>query len=186
MRRNLKYQVRQRQKGATLVVALLVLVLIMMIGITAVTTSNTQYKLAGNLQFEDSAMNNAEAAVTSAESWLNTSTTGVPPVHHYQDPGFTTASTATPELLPIGATNDPLTMAWSDANSKTVGGNTAQRYIIQMKSTNNLLQGSSSSMGAQAKSVCSMGVNTYLITGRGTSARGASKFVQSYYSICVK
>jgi type IV pilus assembly protein PilX len=185
MRRNLKCQVRNRQKGATLVIALLVLVLIMMIGITAVTTSNTQYKLAGNLQFEDSAMNNAEAAVTSAESWLNTSTTANPPVPHYLDAGFTTAG-VTPELLPIGASNNPLTMAWSDTNSKSVGGNTAQRYIIQMMSTNNLLQGSSASMGAQAKSVCSLGVNTYLITGRGTSARGASKFVQSYYSICVK
>ena len=49
-----------RQGGATLVIALLILVLIMMIGITAVSTSNTQYKLAGNLQFEDSALNNSE------------------------------------------------------------------------------------------------------------------------------
>ena len=54
-----------RQGGATLVIALLILVLIMMIGITAVSTSNTQYKLAGNLQFEDGAMNNAETAITS-------------------------------------------------------------------------------------------------------------------------
>jgi Tfp pilus assembly protein PilX len=59
-----------RQQGATLVIALLILVLIMMIGITAISTSNTQYKLAGNLQFEDGATNNAETAVTTAENWL--------------------------------------------------------------------------------------------------------------------
>ena len=63
-----------RQKGATLVIALLILVLIMMIGITAVSTSNTQFKLAGNLQFEDSAMNNTESAVSAAENWLSTGT----------------------------------------------------------------------------------------------------------------
>ena len=65
-----------RQRGATLIVALLILVLIMIIGITAVSTSNTQYKLAGNLQFEDSAINNAETAISSAELWLST---GTPP-----------------------------------------------------------------------------------------------------------
>ena len=65
-----------RQRGATLVIALLVLVLIMMIGITAISTSDTQYKLAGNLQFEDSALNNAEAAVTAAENWLSTGRPG--------------------------------------------------------------------------------------------------------------
>jgi hypothetical protein len=73
-------------------------------------------------------------------------------------------------------------MAWSDANSKSVGGNTAQRYIIQMMSTNNLLQGSSAAIGQNAPTFCSQ-VNTFQITGRGTSARGASKFVQSYYSV---
>ncbi len=72
MRRTTLHTLRSRQRGATLVVALLILVLIMMIGITAVSTSDTQYKLAGNLQFEDSALNNAEAAVTAAEIWLAT------------------------------------------------------------------------------------------------------------------
>jgi hypothetical protein len=94
-------------------------------------------------------------------------------------------------LLPIVASSNPLTMSWSDTNSKSVvdnagNPNPAQRYIIQMMSTNNLLQGSSAAMGAQQKSACSLGVNTYLITGRGTSARGASKFVQSFYSVCIK
>ncbi|MBL8336979.1 MAG: hypothetical protein JNM97_09410, partial [Rhodoferax sp.] len=74
MRRSALPSLRRHQRGATLVVALLILVLIMMIGITAVSTSNTQFRLAGNLQFEDSAMNNAEAAVTAAENWLATGT----------------------------------------------------------------------------------------------------------------
>ncbi len=67
MRRSALPSLRRHQRGATLVVALLILVLIMMIGITAVSTSNTQFRLAGNLQFEDSAMNNAEAAIAKGD-----------------------------------------------------------------------------------------------------------------------
>lgn len=171
-----------RQRGATLVIALLVLVLIMMIGITAISTSDTQFKLAGNLQFEDSALNNAEAAVTAAENWLSTGT-------NFNDAGFTVYDNNKPHLLPIGRLaslaspdNDPLTMTWGNGNSLAVGGNTRQRYFIEQMSLNNKLQGSSQVVGGRTSSGCNQ-VNTYQITGRGTSARGATKFVQSFYSV---
>jgi hypothetical protein len=73
-------------------------------------------------------------------------------------------------------------MTWSDSNSISVAGSSAQRYIIQMMSSNNLLTGSSAALGRQNAAVCNK-VNTYLITGRGTSHRGAVKFVQSFYSV---
>jgi len=169
------YRFPSRQKGATLVIALLILVLIMMIGITAVSTSNTQYKLAGNLQFEDGAMNNAETAVSTAENWLATGT-------NYNNAGFTTYNaTASPQLLPIGTSNNPLNMTWSNSNSVSLGSDT-QRYLIQQMSTNNSMLGSSAAVGQHGISVCNK-VNTYLITGRGITHRGATKFVQSYYSV---
>lgn len=172
-----------RQRGATLVIALLILVLIMMIGITAISTSNTQYKLAGNLQFEDSALNNAETAVTAAENWLAAGT-------NYSNAGFATYSrAATPQLLPIASVVDPFALTWVDstenvnsANSVIVAGNNAQRYFIQLMSQNNRLQGSSQAVGGRSSSGCNQ-VNTYQITGRGQSARGATKFVQSFYSV---
>lgn len=179
-----------RQRGATLVIALLILVLIMMVGITAITSSNTQYKLAGNLQFEDGAINNAEAAVAAAEQWLTTGT-------NFSNAGFTTFSVAaTPQLKPIGymasqtaPANNPLTMIWVDnsenaniANSTMVAGNSSQRYIIELMSRNNRLQGSSQVVGGRTSSGCNQ-VNTYQITGRGTSARGAVRYVQSFYSV---
>ena len=49
-------------------------------------------------------------------------------------------------------------------------------------SLNNRLQGSGQNTFGRASSGCNQ-VNTYLITGRGTSARGATKLVQSYYSV---
>jgi type IV pilus assembly protein PilX len=182
MRTPLRYGKPARQGGATLVIALLILVLIMMIGITAVSTSNTQYKLAGNLQFEDGAMNNAEAAVSAAENWLITSTSAVPPVPHYLDVSFSTGATA--GLLPTVpevSTANLLSPTWFEDHS-IVAGNSAQRYIIQLMATNSLLTGSSAAVGRQSAAVCNK-VNNYLITGRGTSHRGATKFVQSFYSV---
>jgi Tfp pilus assembly protein PilX len=180
--RRLRRSMPARQRGATLVIALLVLVLIMMIGITAVSTSDTQFKLAGNLQFEDSALNNAETAVTAAENWLSTGT-------NFSDAGFTVYDNDKPQLLPIGRLaalaspdNDPLTMTWDATNSLAVIGNTRQRYFIEQMSRNNKLQGSSQVVGGRTSSGCNQ-VNTYQITGRGTSARGATKFVQSFYSV---
>ena len=195
-----------RQRGATLIVALLILVLIMIIGITAVSTSNTQYKLAGNLQFEDSAINNAETGIATAELWLST---GTPP--NYAKTAFTAvapttnpnpSAPGTPELLPrtnvasiqAARATAPLSMTWADSNSRCVGndpaaptvcgatGNPNQRYFIELMSLNNRLLGSSQAVGGRTSSGCNQ-VNTYLISARGASARGAVRFVQSYYSV---
>jgi Tfp pilus assembly protein PilX len=175
-----------RQQGATLVIALLILVLIMMIGITAISTSNTQYKLAGNLQFEDGAMNNAETAVTMAENWLTN-----PAVKNWDDGRFKLpVDPATSQLFPFDpatprpATRDAslLAMDWTDnAKSLSVAGNT-QRYVIEKLSQGNRLAGSDVGVGGRASAGCNL-VNTYLITGRGTGGRGAVKFVQSYFSV---
>ena len=186
-----------RQRGATLVIALLILVLIMMIGITAVSTSNTQFKLAGNLQFEDSALNNAETAVAAAEVWLTSGT-------NYNNAGFFTYDrNVSSQLLPVGhlaaqavaKDRSALTMDWFDtvddatkANSVSVVNpvtglrNPAQRYFIELMSTNNRLLGSGVGFGGRQSAGCNQ-VNTYQITGRGVSARGATKLVQSYYSV---
>ena len=166
----------RRQSGATLIVALIVLILVLMLGIGSISTSNTQVQLAGNLQFADGAMNNAETAISSAEQWLSSST-------NFQDAGFSVRNAATtPHLWTKTDTVNPLTMTWSDSNSLKVAGNDAQRYYIQQLSKNNVLFGSSLAVGKQKSSVCNQ-VNTYLITARGASARGATKYVQDYYSV---
>lgn len=171
-----------RQNGSALIMSLLILALIMILGITAMNTSNTEFKLAGNIQFEDSALNNAEIAVASAESWLATGT-------NHKSAAFTTFSSTTGYLHPMdhfaGLTspnNDPLAMTWSNSNSFAVAGNDKQRYMIEQISLNSRLQGSNLGLGPRRSSGCNQ-VNTYLITARGQSARGATKFIQSYFSV---
>lgn len=173
---------RNKQSGSTLIISLIILVILMLLGVSAVTTSNTQYKLAGNLQFEDAAMNNTETAINAAETWLATGANA-------KDAAFTTYDVAKSQLYPIGylagltaPADDVLTMTWSDANSAQVAGNPNQRYIIEQMSINNRLAGSSQVSGGRSSSGCNQ-VSTYRITARGLSARGATKFVQSYYSV---
>lgn len=84
---------RYRQQGATLIITLVILALIMQLGIAAMLASDTQFRLSGNLQFEDMALNRAEAAIAAGESWLATGD---------QDAGFAHYNPATPQLHPIG------------------------------------------------------------------------------------
>ena len=170
-----------RQKGATLIIALILLVLIMTLGIAAFNSSKVQFKLAGNLQFEEIAMNNAETAVAAAEGWLSAP-------NNFRNAGFSTYSSTTPHLHPIdhiknlaAPANDPLTMAW-DGTSDVQVGSTNQRYMIQLMSANNTLLGSGLAQGAATAKGCNK-VNTYMITARGQATRGATKFIQSYFSV---
>lgn len=156
-----------KQSGSTLII----LIILMLPGVTAIQISDTRYKLAGNLQFENAAMNNTETAISAAETWLATGT-------NYANTVFTTYNAATPHLYPIGQLTDtaPLTMTWSDSNSIQVN-NTNQRCIIELMSAGNHLAVSSQVVGGRASSGCNQ-VNIYRIT-----ACGASKFVQFYYSV---
>jgi Tfp pilus assembly protein PilX len=166
------------QKGSTLVVSTVILILILMMGISAMISSDTQLKLTGNLQYEDVAMNNAEAALAAAEAFLSGSSA------NSLSAGFTTYTEVTPELYPMASTLAPLRLVWSDTNSRQVA-DASQRYYIQLVSKNVALLTSGVGVGVR-KSAPSSLVNTYLITARGTGARGATKYIQSYYKVRVQ
>lgn len=169
---------RSRQTGSTLVISLIIMILVMILGVTSVTTSDMQFKLAGNLQFEDGALNGAETALNTAESWLSSGT-------NYQSTDFDDCTPTNPYLYGLGcavaAGFDPLTSSWDDTNSFQLGSDN-QRYIIELISQGSRMLGSNQAVGGRASSGCNQ-VNTYQVTGRGRSGRGAVKFVQSYFSV---
>ncbi len=163
-----------KQSGSTLIMSMIIMIILMLLGVTSMVVSDTQFKLASNLQFEDSAMNNAETAINVAETCLSIV---VPPpcaIFGYTDGGFTTYNTAKPYLYPANLSPVPLTMTWDDTNSFQVSGN--QRYLIERLSNDNGLL-----VGGHGGNHYT--INTYQITARGTSARGAVKFVQSFYRV---
>ena len=168
-----------RQRGASSMFITVILVLVvMLLAVTAAVLSNTQFKLAGNLQFENEAFNLGEGAVATAESWLATGT-------HSKDGKFTTYVTGS-YLYPIGylAANslDPMTMTWTDSNSLAVGGNNSQRYLIEKYGADNRPLGTGLDTGGRLNTGCQK-VNVFRISARGTSAKGTVKFHQTIYSV---
>lgn len=161
------------------------MVMVMLLGLSAMQLSKSQLSLSGNLQFQEAAFNQAEAAIASAERWLSTGT-------NYQAAGFTT-NTADTGLYPIGflgtnnigflGTNniDPLTISWDDTNS-IQGSNVNQRYLIGQIAVDKKLESSGAGLGGRMTSGCNK-VNTYRIIARGESNRGATKFIQVVYSV---
>lgn len=60
----------QRQRGAALVLSLVMLLLLTFMGVAAMNTANLQEKMVGNLQDSQVAFEMAEMALRQGESWL--------------------------------------------------------------------------------------------------------------------
>lgn len=164
------------QQGSTLVISMIVLVAVMLLGTMAMITSNTQYKLAGNLQFLDTAMNDAEATLHQAESRMKS---GAIDYNHADFFAASSVSASSSGLYPKGANLDPLEMSWNSSDSALLSPG---RYMIELVSTNNVLAGGDLTLGGTTSHMCTR-VNTYRITSKGVSWRGTERHVQSFYSV---
>ena len=174
------------ERGSTLVISLIILIVLMLLGVMAMNTSDTQYKLAGNLQFEDVAMSNAEQAIDAAERWLESDT--------LMQQAIAVANNAdvAPSTAVSAVSITPLTMTWTSSEtppnppSVAVTGpdgapNDRQRYVIGYVSRN---RAALAQVGGCPDALRPFDcVHTYLITARGLGGRGATKFVQVYYSV---
>ena len=168
----------RRQRGvSSLFITVILVLVVMLLAITASVLSNTQFKLAGNIQFENVATNLTEAAVASAENWLKTNA---------RNAGFTTYSADAPYIYPLGylTTNniDPLTMTWTNNNSLAVGGDTNQRYVIEKYGVDNIPLGANLQDWSRDHAGC-WKVDLYRISARGTSVKGTVKLMQTVYSV---
>lgn len=171
--------VSARQRGASsLFLTVILVMVVMLLAVTASVLSNTQFKLAGNIQFENNAFNLAEGAIANAENWLSTGANA-------KNASFTTYTTNS-SLYPIDYLSsnsiDPMTMTWSNSNSTAVDGNDAQRYLIEKVGADNQPLGTEMEVGGRAHSACQK-VDVFRVSARGTSARGTTKFAQSVYSV---
>jgi len=162
------------QTGGSLVVSMIMLVVLMLMGVAAIVVSNSQYRMAGNYQFQNLAMASAESALAQAEAWI---------ADNLDSPDF--ANRIPGGLYPKDTGPNPFTMTWDDTTSEEVAGLSSQRYIIELLGDNRTLPANSKKQGA-----CGYGgsgpcpqVNVFRITARGTSARGSAKYVQSVYAV---
>lgn len=155
----------QAQRGATQLIALIILIVLMLLGIAAVVTSNTQFKLAGNLQFQNAAKNSAESAISEQEDWLAQPANAL-------NACFTTHSLLCGKKYPKGYfTNVPDPTAILSGNKD---------YMIE------LIAEKVAPPGAGLGDVCgtpgiAYELNLYRLTAVGEDARGANRFIQSVF-----
>lgn len=175
-----------RQAGAVLVTSLFILVILTLLAISAMTTSNFELIMATNIQAQTVALANAETAVNEGEIKIVTEYEGGmfnPDNANPVDP-TTSASHAigiyaydedaesTPGFL------DPTTFDWDGANGYATGPSD-NKYVIEFlgerKTTG---AGGSLGVGAGQQDETKY---YYRLTGQGISARGAERFVQTLF-----
>lgn len=161
------------QRGTALVMTLIFLVLLTILGITAINISALEEKMAGNSKDQNLAFQAAETALRAGEIWVQSTTSAsalaVNPANGIYDP-------ADPSLTPTVTTPEIWeSIDWSGAGpvqySGTValGVTTNPKYIIEKLSTTTTGSG---------------GTNIIVrITARGTGASDSTvSMVQSSFS----
>ena len=166
---------KKREQGASLIIVMVMLTVLMVLGISAYVASTTQFRVAANLQFQNVALGNAESALATAEAWIGA---------NYNNAGFTTRSSG--GLYPLNSNPDPLTMTWDDTTSVKADTIGAQRFTIEIIVSGRDLPANSvaNCQGYGMTGPCPK-VNVYRITARGTSILGTTKVVQSVFAVRV-
>jgi len=164
--------IHSRQRGATLMISLMILLVMTLIGITSMGTSNLEEKMAGNDRDINMAFHAAEAALRQAESYV------------MNDIASTAAFDGTNTGLYAVDSNPDIDAAATWTNSLNYSGtisgiNTAPKYIIEvMGAVGNEdvnISGYGESSGAGI-------ITTFRITTRGTGGTdGSVAMLQSYY-----
>ena len=176
--------VRSRQRGASLVMTLIILVLLTLIGVSALTVSNTQSRLAGNIQLQTQASLAAESALAAAENWLsvkeNTDST------NFNGSVSGLYPRESDQIAKSGKVIDPLTMTWSDNTSIKANAHDSQRYIIELYAPSMEIPGNSSGMcSAYDVSAYCPKINLFRITARGVAPGGSVRLVQTIFAVRV-
>jgi type IV pilus assembly protein PilX len=161
-----------RQRGASLVISLIILGVLALIGVSAVMVANTQFRMSANLQLQTQALSGTENALAAAETWL---------LDNFASPAFATAGTIN-GIFPTPQADDPRTLTWSDSNSRPVDAAGNQRYRIELYIANRPLPSNSiTTQAAYGAAAPTPFVNVYRITARGSS-QGAIRIVQTHFA----
>jgi len=165
--------VAHEQRGASLFIVLVLLLTIGLMTLTGFYMARNQYSLVGNLQFQEQAFNQAEAAVAAAENWLETG-------NNARSADFTTynqGSGVFPKGQLAALALDPKTMTWTDTNSVAV---TDGRYLVSKIAGDQPFSGSSLQQSPLA-ATCKV-VNIFQVIGRSNAPRGAARTIETTYA----
>ncbi len=170
---------RTRQAGAVLVVSLMLLVIMTLIGVTAMRSTIMEEKMAGNTRDSMLAMQAAETALLDAENFAENTIQSLAAAFDGNQPG----------LYPTGNIPDPFAQAtWGAGASLPYSGTynsvaTQPRYIIELIGPVGSAAGGDLTAGDSYDENASAGIPyAFRITARGTGGTdNARSILQSNY-----
>lgn len=170
---------RKRSTGFSLITAVVIVLMMSIVGFSAMTASRSQQRSAGSAQYQLTALHEAERAVATAETWLSNGTNA-------KNAGFTTYNSATsPALYPrdyMSANGlDPLIWTWSSSNSVAVGGNA--RYAVEKVAAQVVPIGESRGWIYEDGNWVCKTFDLFQISARGTGGEGAARSLQSIFAV---
>ena len=168
-----------RQRGASLVVSLIMLVLLTLLGVSALTVSNTQSRLASNIVLQTRAAQDADSALAQAEDLLTVGKIDTETLHGFDgtQAGLAKHVDDGPKVL-----LDPLAdSTWGDATAKKLSD--TQRYVIEVYASGVKPVGNSEVPCNYGEAAMCADLNVFRVTARGTAPGGATRFVQSVFAL---
>lgn len=159
------------QKGSVLIVSLIILLVLTMIGVTAMGTSSLEEKMAGNSRDHELAFQAAEAALTDAQTFIE----GIVATTGFTNVGGLYALTTSPDIQATSTWNSTNSRAYSATLPNTA---TQPRYIIELRPTTGggeILELNGGGNSAQA-------ITMFRITARGTGGTNTAVVIlQAFY-----
>lgn len=174
----------QRQQGVALVMSMVFLLILTIIGVTGMTTSALQEKMAGNTQDKNMAFQAAESALAVAENFLLVTAPAALPNFSLNTDGYYDATPpASPLRWEIVDWTDCATAVQCLPAATIAGVNLQPRYLIELMAQVSTGQtpGESLTVGRGTPPL-PPSQNMYRITARGTGGTDAAVAeVQSVY-----
>jgi type IV pilus assembly protein PilX len=168
MAKNLKLYFPGRQRGVVLVVALVILLMMAMIGVTSLQGTGLQQRMSNNLRDATVALQTAETALRVAELSITGLTN-------------TAAFTTTGPYYTQGNAPNPLSSAtWSGAGTVTATGSygsaRAPQYFIELEGLFSPFNGTASSIASYGQGNGNL-TTVFRIVARGTGGTGTSQVI---------
>ena len=179
---------KTREAGFVLVMALVFLLILTILGMSAMSTTNLEEKMTNNMKDRNLAFQSAETALTSAESWIYNKVGKPSPIPDTAHGLYNASTTEVPTWDQVNWTGSNLvTYPCTPATTSSCGSSLSKvarqpKYIIEQIAEIEEEGGTKGFGGSYASAQGTRLVTIYRITARGTGGTDAAVvMVQSTY-----
>ena len=167
----------RRQRGAALFMSLIFLLILTILGVFGMNISRMENLMAGNAQFQTSALNNAELAISTARNDLQNALEGG---LEFVDTGDFLYDSSGEN--PGAESVDPSALDWSTFTHGTISGDSKSKYIVEYAGCDVKLGNTVDDCNASCFDTQSCGY-VFLITTQSETSRGAKRNVQQVFAL---